>query len=415
MLPTPYQVIINHLPAYTLQQVHELVDKQLGDLFPAMALTVIKDDVVVFDGAWGWVDPDTRRYAVQCDSRFDIASITKLFTTTAFLTLVSAGAVTLDTPLVDVVPEFGDIAPRPIDGGQDPHSKQYLPTPDDLQGQTVDPSQVTFRQLLTHTAGLPPWRDVFNIAGPAPTPPEQASAINRQERWQNALKALCQYAFVGHPGDGVVRYSDIGLMLLGEAVSRLHGTAGDLETAIQQRVLERLGTPDIIFNPVSHHGLPLHHTIPTENDPTWRKRRVWGDVHDENACGVGGVAGHAGLFATARDIAIFGQAWLHPDATFGLDQALAQVAIREQATTGNQRRGLGFDLKSATNSSAGDLFSMNAFGHTGFTGTSLWIDPDNRLVVALLTNSVYPGRGKMGTHQFRRDVHTALADGLHDK
>jgi CubicO group peptidase (beta-lactamase class C family) len=216
-----------------------------------------------------------------------------------------------------------------------------------------------------------------------------------------------RYPFVSTP-DGIVRYSDIGLMLLGEAVARLHG-AGDLEAAIAARVLPTLAPHRIVFNPLQH-GIAREKIAPTEDDPTWRKRRVWGEVHDENACGVGGVAGHAGLFATAQAVAAFGQACLDMSARFGLSPALTQEALSLQAESDGQRRGLGFALKAAHDSSAGDHMSMRTFGHTGFTGTSLWIDPDTRLVVALLTNSVYPGRAHGGTHEFRREVHNAIAE-----
>ena len=131
------------------------------------------------------------------------------------------------------------MTPRPIEGGQDPHSKARLPTPPELARQTVDPARVTFRHLLTHTSGLPPWRDVYNAAGDAPSPPDQPmTADARAWRWRRGLASLNTYPFVAPP-DGVVRYSDIGLMLLGEAVARLDG--GDLEAAIRRRVIDRLG------------------------------------------------------------------------------------------------------------------------------------------------------------------------------
>src|SRR5262249_7168663 len=148
------------------------------------------------------------------------ASVTKLFTVTAFLAQVSAGKAALHDPLASVIPEFASQSPRPIDGGQDPHSKIHLPTPEHLEGKTVDPGLVTFWHLLTHTSGLPAWRDVFNAAGPAPVPPDQPDPLSRDERWSRAVKALCAYPFIDQPGARVV-YSDIGLMLLGEAVVRL--------------------------------------------------------------------------------------------------------------------------------------------------------------------------------------------------
>ncbi|MDX2141299.1 MAG: serine hydrolase domain-containing protein [Chloroflexota bacterium] len=374
-----------------------IVQAHLGDTFPACALTVVHQGTPIVDAAWGWIDPDTQDIPVTIATYFDLASITKLFTTLAFLTLVRDGKVRVDDALVGVVPEFSTLNPRAIDGGQDPHSKQHLPTPPDRAGQTVDPTRVTFRHLLTHTSGLPPWRDVYNVAGEG----------TRADRWSRSLSALVRYPFVAPP-DGIVRYSDIGLLLLGEAVARLHG-AGDLETAIAARVLSTLVPHHIVYNPMQH-GIPRERIAPTEDDPTWRKRRVWGEVHDENACGVGGVAGHAGLFATAQAVAAFGAACLDMSAHFGLSPALSQEVLSLQAESDGQRRGLGFALKAAQDSSAGDHMSMRTFGHTGFTGTSLWIDPETRLVVALLTNSVYPGRTHGGTHEFRRAIHNAVAE-----
>src|SRR5690606_17479173 len=109
------------------------------------------------------------------------------------------------------------------------HSKQRLPTPPELAGKTAAPEQVTFRHLLTHTSGLPPWRDVYNAAAEAaPTPPDVPDPVGREKRWARGLAAICQYPFVGQP-DGVVRYSDLGLMLLGEATTRLW-YAGDVVT-----------------------------------------------------------------------------------------------------------------------------------------------------------------------------------------
>ena len=365
----------------------------------------------------GVIDPATGRGVVTPTTRFDMASVTKLFTATCFLALVSKGKVRLDDPLVSVIPEFGVISPRAIDGGQDPHSKAHLATPADLVGQTVDPAQVTFRHLLTHTSGLAPWRDVFNAAGPAPTPPAQPDPVARNERWARGLQAICQYGFVGQIGSAV-RYSDLGLMLLGEAMARVW-YAGDvfkptrshltLDMAICEGICEKIKLESPCFNPV-RNGLDPLTIAPTEDDPVWRGRRVWGEVHDENACGVGGVAGHAGLFANAGDIAAFGQAWLARDPRLQIDPALMGDATRQHVESNGERRGLGWMLKAQTGSSAGDKFSADSFGHTGFTGTSLWIDPERALVVAALTNRVYPGRWHEGIQPFRRAVHDVLAD-----
>ncbi|MCC6615513.1 MAG: beta-lactamase family protein [Anaerolineae bacterium] len=383
-----------------------VVKQHLGDTFPACSICVVHRHRYVMHAAWGWVDPETQKIKATTETYFDLASLTKLFTSMAFLTLVSQGAVGLDDPLVKVVPEFGALAPRPVEGGQDPHTKARQPVEPAYAGQRVDPSRVTFRHLLTHTSGLAPWRDVFNAAGAAPLPPTEEDPMPRSLRWARALEAICGYPFVGQP-DGVVRYSDLGIMLLGEAVARLHGE-DDLVPAVQERVLRRIyPRRPLYYNPMQN-GIPREQIAPTENDPTWRKRRVWGEVHDENACGVGGVAGHAGLFGTAQSVADFGEHCLDMPRSFGLSAALRDEVLTLQAESDDQRRGLGFAFKAPEESSAGDLMGSRTFGHTGFTGTSLWIDPDARLVIACMTNSVYPGREYPGTFEFRRAVHDAI-------
>jgi len=399
------------LPAETHAAVEEIARANLGTVVPALALTVVQGGAARLNAAWGWLDPETRQRPAQPDALFDLASVTKLFTTTAFLGLAAARRLDLDAPLAAIVPEFAASGPRPIEGGQDPHTRQRLPAPAGLVGQTADPQRVTFRHLLTHTSGLAPWRDVFNAAGPPPPPPDQPDPVPREARWARALAALCGYPFVGQPDGVTVRYSDLGLMLLGEAASRLNNAPGALEAAVRARVIGPLGLDTVTFNPVQA-GWPRERIAPTEDDSAWRGRRVWGEVHDENACGVGGVAGHAGLFAAARDVAALGQAWLDDDPRLGIPLPLLRAATQEHAETDGMRRGLGWLIKPRHEASAGDLLSARAYGHTGFTGTSLWVDPDRRLVIACLTNNVYYGRLKPGLYEFRRALHTAIAAGL---
>jgi CubicO group peptidase (beta-lactamase class C family) len=167
-----------------------------------------------------------------------------------------------------------------------------------------------------------------------------------------------------------------------------------------------------MFNPVQSAGVPLAQIAPTELDLRWRQRRVWGEVHDETACALGGVAGHAGLFSTAMDVAQFGQAWLQDPAQLGVDEDLAKQALSQQACTDDVRRGLGFVIKSLVNASAGDLFSPRSFGHTGFTGSTLWVDPDRRLVVSCLTNGIHAGRADHAPHAFRRELHDLIAQSV---
>ena len=395
---------VNQFSTDHFANVEHVVQANLGSVFPATSITVISAGQVLLNQAWGELDPETNRIPARPDMLFDLASITKIYTVTTLLELLNSKQIEFKTPLVQLIPEFGDSGPRPVDGGQDPHTKVQLPRPPEWEGVKVDPASVTIQHLLTHTSGLAPWRDVFNRVGPASVPLDQTELVSRFERWERALKALCIYPFVGEPAD-VVRYSDLGLMLLGELVRRLSDM--ELDAAINTHVLQPLGLDSMTFNPVrsGRDRLTVH---PTEVDATWRHRRVWGEVHDENACGVGGVAGHAGLFGTSRDVAALGQAWLINDERLNIPSSIMNLAKQEHAVTGDMRRGLGWALIARQGANAGDLMSDQTYGHTGFTGNSLWIDPEQQLVIAILTNWVYYGRETPGLYEFRRAVHDSL-------
>lgn len=386
---------------------HRLLERHLPSTFPALSICVIHQGDLLMKKAWGWLDPDERRLEVRVDTRFDLASVTKIIVEAGFLTLVEAGQIELESRLVDVIPEFGVVNPRGISGGQDPHTRAHLPADVEFRGKSVDVTAVTFKHLLTHTSGLPPWCDVYSLAGrDVPAVPLATDKPNFR-RWERALKAMVNFPFAAPVGDAV-RYSDIGIMLLGEAVSRLHGRS--LDRAIDELVIRPLGLNSLTYNPILN-GAAKEKIVPTEMDSYWRRRRIWGEAHDENACGVGGVAGHAGLFATAGDVARFGQAWLSGDGRLKISAELREYATQQHAA-GQFRMGLGWMLRAFEDSSAGDLYSGRSYGHTGFTGTSLWIDPQQELVIAVLTNRVYHGRQPEGIHAFRRAVHDLIVTGI---
>ena len=381
-----------------------LLGRHVPATCPALSLCVFERGDLRFQLCRGYIDPDTRRLPVTAETLFDLASVTKLIVETAFLALVEAGEVALDDPLHAVIPEFAEVNPRAIAGGQDPHTGDMLPLEAGIRDGSVDSRRVTFFHLLTHTSGLQPWRSVYQDAAAEAPPPAQPGQAYDSERWRRGLAAMLRYPFAAPVGDGV-RYSDIGIMLLGEAVARICGCR--LDEAIARLVLHPLDLRSFTYNPVAN-GVPRQNIAPTEMDSRWRKRRAWGEVHDENACGVGGIAGHAGLFAAAEDVARFGQAWLCGDERLRLSAALRQKATREHAS-GQFRMGLGWMLKAARDSSAGDHYSASSYGHTGFTGTSLWIDPERQLVTALLTNRVWHGREADAIHDLRRAVHDLIA------
>ncbi len=387
--------------------LNRLIEQHLPRSFPALSVCVIHQGEIILHNAWGWIDPDTRQHKVTTDSLFDLASVSKLIVETSFLVLVDAGKVSLDSSLVQVLPEFGRISPRAIGSGQDPHTRDFNPVEESFRGESVKPADVSFRHLLTHSSGLPPWRSVYLLAADEAPPPPAGGGLYAAERWRRGLAAMVEFPFAGAIGH-TVRYTDLGIMLLGEAVARLQG--GRLDQAVQELILQPLSLSSFTYNPVVN-GIPRTNIVPTELDDHWRYRRAWGEVHDENACGVGGIAGHAGLFANAADVARFGQAWLSGDPRLSISGDLRASATR-QHMSGEFRLGLGWMLKAAADSSAGEHFSSDSYGHTGFTGTSLWIDPARQLVCAVLTNRVYHGRHADGIHAFRRAFHDIIAEAV---
>ncbi len=412
-------------------QVNIVLQNAVGNMTPAAQLVLRWRGETALTFAGGWLDPDTQQHATQPDTLFDLASLTKLFTTTTLMTLVEAGHVALGQPIYTVLAEFDET--RPVQAYEDPLSPgDFVTIAEDVE--RVDARRVTFRHLLAHNAGLPAWRPLYKQ-------PDAESAR------QMALHTFFSYA----PGTRVV-YSDLGLILIGLAIERLTGQS--LDYAMRERVLEPLGLEDTGFltSPISPRPTFPLHTVEREGGekgipsadaasqayqgdreggetaassvgnvaPTefckWRGKRIVGEVHDENARRLGGVSGHAGLFSTASDAAIFGQIFLDRAAMPRGAPLLRPETVDEmtslQAKSGTSRRGLGFGLWSPDPEASGNPFSQRAFGHTGFTGTSLWIDPARNLVVALITNEVYNGRESRAILTLRINVHRAVVETL---
>lgn len=380
-----------------------IVRDALDRVFPAAQVEVRQGGAVCWSVACGWLDPATRTRPTTAETLFDLASVTKLFVVAAFMTLVEEGRVALDRPVASVLPEFS--GPRPIRPYDDPlrpgQTVTVTWTPAGPAAETtVDAGRVTFRHLLTHTSGLPAWRPLYR---------EGSAEAGRRA----ALSTYFSYPIAAR-----VIYSDIGLILLGMAIERLTGLR--LDEVVRARVTEPLGVSGIRYLPNPQSLIPNPH--PPNIAPTefcaWRGRRPIGEVHDENAAGLGGIAGHAGLFAAARELAVFGEAFLadgpgaRPTRRPILSPATIAEMTRVQAEDGAVRRGLGFALWSPDPEASGHPFSERAFGHTGFTGTSLWVDPERDLVVAVCTNRVYYGRDAAGILAFRVALHRAIVEAL---
>jgi CubicO group peptidase (beta-lactamase class C family) len=356
-----------------------------GRVFPAAALEIRQGGGRLGGGFTGWLDPDNKQHAAYFDTLFDLASVSKLFVTTAFMTLVEGGKVFLDQPVSTILEEFTGL--RLVAPYEDPLNPGQM-VPSRYENEMVDAAKVTFRNLLAHNSGLPAWRPLFKEAG---------AAAARQA----ALKTHFFY-----PTGARVVYSDIGLILLGMAVEKLSGLR--LDEAVYQRVTRPLRLRSTHYLPIGEKHYDPTNIAPTEICP-WRGRRLVGEVHDENAARLGGIAGHAGIFSTADDLVWFGQMFLDNGAPLLKPATVAEMTSL-QAEEGPTRRGLGFALWSPDLEDSSHPFSPRAFGHTGFTGTSLWIDPERQLVVALLTNRVYYGRDPAGIRNYRVKVHGAITE-----
>jgi serine-type D-Ala-D-Ala carboxypeptidase len=347
---------------------------------PAAVVYVAQDGLVRYSRAYGRLSPDPAAPLATTETLFDLASITKVFATTLFLQLVDAELVSLATPVVAVLPEFAGV--RSLGGFEHPLTGETITY--DYPPQAVDAATVTFRHLLTHTAGLADWLPLFRA-------PDRATA----------LQTIYQYPFAYPPGARCA-YSDMGIILLGEAITRLAGQS--LREALRARLLEPLGAQHTDYRPLPAQD----ETGATSGSPNiaptwicrWRRRRLQGEVDDENAARLGGIAAHAGLFSTAGEVARLGELYLNQGEYQGrhlLRPGTVQAATSYQAGNPDAPRGLGWMLRPAqpapgltTWGSA--AFSPGAFGHTGFTGGSFWVDPERRRTYVLLTNRTYHGR-----------------------
>ncbi len=350
---------------------------------PGAALAVVRHGQLVRLRGYGRLDWDPASAPVTPSSIYDMASVTKVMaTTTAAMLLVDEGRLDLDAPVTRYLPWWSEGDPRK--------------------------EAVTVRQLLLHRGGLPPFRRFF-------------LEMEGLEAYRRAIAELpLDYA----PGDSTV-YSDIGMMTVAWAVEEIVGQP--LDRFLDERVWEPLGMRDTGFRPDS----ALHGRVaPTEIDADYRGAHVRGVVHDENAYAVGGVAGHAGLFSSARDIAVFAAMMLDQGRAGPCDETPATpcagpraeaARIVESATVeaftrrhdATASRATGWDTPSG-NSSAGRFFTGRAFGHTGFTGPSVWIDPELDLAVVLLLNRVNPTRDNTRHVPLRRDVHDLVAQAITD-
>jgi serine-type D-Ala-D-Ala carboxypeptidase len=354
-----------------LRPAYQVVEKAIKDKATPGATLAVGFRGKVAIHAFGKLSYDAKSPAVKPTTMYDIASLTKVVATT-----------TLVAKLVE-----GDFA-VPLD--LDAKVERYLP--EWASGPQPEwRHRVTVRHLLTHTSGLPPFKEYWR------------TSKSKQDMLTKIFAEPLEY----EPGTKEV-YSDLGIILMAEIIERLTGRK--LDDLANSFIFSPLGMKDSMYNPPKK----LWPTIaPTEFDKNLRHRLVQGEVHDENAFAIGGVSGHAGVFSTALDLAAVSQMLLNGGVY--AHQRILRRATLAQFTTPQQLSGgtrtLGWAVPTPGGLS-GNYFSARSYGHTGFTGTSIWIDPDRQLFVVFLTNRVHPTRENQKIQQVRRDVHDAVMQAL---
>jgi beta-glucosidase-like glycosyl hydrolase/CubicO group peptidase (beta-lactamase class C family) len=357
-----------------LQPAFTVIENAVADkAFPGATLAVGYRGKVAIH-AFGNLSYEGNAPAVDVRTMYDIASLTKVVVTT-----------TLAAKLVE-----GDF-PVPLD--LDAKVERYLPEwVASANGQDLEwRHKATVRHLLTHTAGLPPFKEYWR------------TSKSKQETVSRIFAEALDY----EPGTKEV-YSDLGIILMAEIIERLTGrTLDDLAKA---QIFSPLGMKDTTYRPAKNLWPWI---APTEFDRNLRHRVVQGEVHDENAFTMGGVSGHAGVFSTAPDLAAFCQMLLN-GGVYAHHRVLKRATVAqftEPQPLSNGTRTLGWVVPTE-GSSSGHYFSAHSFGHTGFTGTSIWIDPDRLLFVVLLTNRVNPTRENQKIAQVRPALHDAVMQAL---
>jgi beta-N-acetylhexosaminidase len=354
-----------------LKAAHAVIESAIADkAFPGATLAVGFRGKVSYH-AFGKLSYDKNAPATKVDTMYDLASLTKVVVTTTLVEKLVEGdfpsPLNLDAPIEHYLPEWP--------AGPQPEWRH----------------RVTVRHLMTHTSGLPPFKEYWRTS----------------KGKEDTLRMIFAEPLEYEPGTKMV-YSDLGIILMAEIVQRLTGKP--LDQLANEYLFGPVGMKNSMYNPPKKLWREI---APTEIDERWRHRLLQGEVHDENAYAIGGVSGHAGVFSTAPDLAAFCQMLLN-GGVYAHHRVVKRDTIAEftvPQTLAKFTRTLGWVVPTE-GSSSGHYFSTHSYGHTGFTGTTIWIDPDRDLFVVLLTNRVNPTRENQKIAQVRPAVHDAIMKGL---
>ncbi|MBI2504940.1 MAG: serine hydrolase [Candidatus Latescibacteria bacterium] len=345
---------------------------------PGAALACGREDTLLFSRVLGWASLHPQPIPIQGQTLFDLASLTKVLATTLLtMKLCETERLELDAPLGQLLPAL------------------YPP----------DKAALSLRQILAHAAGLPAHVPFYCDRPPEPADP--------QAQRREVFRAVREAPLAGAPGTQS-QYSDLGFILLGELLELLEGDR--LDRLCETHLFAPLGLQRTFFvhldDPLPQARLPQSAFAATEDCP-WRGRVVCGQVHDENSYLLRGVAGHAGLFSTLDEVQTLARLLLRCLAgrsSFLRAQTVAAFTRRQELVPGSSRA-LGWDTPS-TGTTCGRYFSPRAFGHTGFTGTSVWMDPEGERFVVLLSNRVHPHRDNSQFQEFRPRLHDLALESM---
>ena len=346
-------------------KVDEVVKNAIENkTFPGTVILVWNDGEKIFEKAFGHFTYETESPIVKTNTIYDLASVTKVVaTTTAAMICYDRKLFSLEDKVVKYIPEFG------------------------ANGK----ENITIKNLLLHNSGLPAWKKFY---GRGLTSEDVIKEIyNSELEYKTGEKTL---------------YSDLGIITLGKIIEKV--TTKSLDKFCSDEIFIPLKMSSTVYNPDEKIKILC---APTEKDDYWRMKTLQGEVHDETSAMLGGVAGHAGLFSTAEDISKL-MAVLMNKGKLGDKEFIKQstVELFTKRFSYESTRALGWDTKSDSGSSAGKYFGKKSFGHTGYTGTSIWADPERNLFVIFLTNRVHPTRDNTKILKVRPQLHNAIIQSL---
>jgi beta-glucosidase-like glycosyl hydrolase/CubicO group peptidase (beta-lactamase class C family) len=346
-----------------LDESFDIIYAAISDtIFPGAQLFVSKGNKILINKSFGKYTYEEDSKIITNKSIYDVASLTKVLSTTPVaMKLIQKKLLSLDFYLSDFYPEFN----------------------------IGNKKKITVRHLLTHSSGLPPYVEYYKID----------SVETKSDIINNIVNLDLEY----EPDEKMI-YSDLGMILLYDIIEKVSNSS--LDKLSDKYFYKPFNMSNTYFNPINKDIV-----VPTEYDNHYRMKLIKGEVHDENAYILNGVSGHAGLFSNATDIGIFSKFFLNEGVLFGrryLKKDLIRIFTSKKKNPVHSDRALGWDTPSKKGSSSGDYFSTGSYGHLGFTGTSLWIDPNEEIIIVFLTNRVYPTRNNKGIYNIRRELHNSI-------